>query len=127
MSLHIAKLFTRPRALASAALIIHMGAAVAADSTGDIQRQLKEMLAGNPTAHSVPRSAPTAAMTASPGADAHESARQFQFLLGTAIKHAEVIGSSRKTKSQERKVAYGDAQAAAREVLVGPSHASNAS
>jgi len=36
MSLHIAKLFKSPLALASAALVLHIGAATAADSTRDI-------------------------------------------------------------------------------------------
>jgi len=35
MSLHIAKLFKSPLALAGAALVIHVGAGTAADSTGD--------------------------------------------------------------------------------------------
>lgn len=52
MSLHIAKLFSRPLALASAALVIHIGAATAADSSGDIQQQMRDVLAGTVTAHS---------------------------------------------------------------------------
>ena len=54
MSLHIAKLFKSPLALASAALVIHIGAATAADSTADIQQQMKELLT------------PAAALTQSP-------------------------------------------------------------
>ena len=56
MSLHIAKLFKNPLALAGAALVIHIGAATAADSTGDIQQQMRDLLAGTITVHSAPQS-----------------------------------------------------------------------
>ena len=39
MSLHIAKLRSRPLAIAAAALVIHVGTAAAADSTGDTQQK----------------------------------------------------------------------------------------
>ncbi len=122
MSLHIAKLFSRPLALASAAFLIHIGAAMAADSTGDVQQQARELLTGTPTAHSAPQSTPRDGKATSPTADAQESARRL--LLGTTgsrvgsaetIKHADVAGVSRKTRLR----ASGDAQAAARQVLVG--------
>ena len=48
MSLHIAKLFKSPLALAAAALVIHIGAATAADSTGDIQQQTRDCSLGPP-------------------------------------------------------------------------------
>jgi hypothetical protein len=127
MSLHIAKLFIRPLALASAALVVHIGAASAADATGDIQQQLRKILAGTPTAHSAPQSAPRDAKAMSPTVDAQDLAQQLQFLLGTAIKHPEVTGPSRKTTPQERPVAYSNAQEAARQVLLGTRHASDAS
>src|SRR2546430_9935540 len=47
MSLHIAKFFKNPLALAGAALVIHIGAATAADSTGDVQQQARELLTGD--------------------------------------------------------------------------------
>lgn len=50
MSLHIAKLFKSPLALAGATLVIHIGAAMAADSTGDAQEQARELLTGTTTA-----------------------------------------------------------------------------
>ena len=46
MSLHIAKLFKNPLALAGAALVIHIGAATAADSTGDTQQQMRDCSLG---------------------------------------------------------------------------------
>src|SRR5437762_4893231 len=81
MSLHIAKFFKNPLALAGAALVIHIGAATAADSTGDVQQQARELLTGITTAHSAPQSPPRDGKVTSRTADAQESARQL--LLGT--------------------------------------------
>jgi len=135
MSLHIAKLFSRPLALASAALVIHIGAATAADSTGDIQQQMKELLAGTSAAHSAPQSGPRDGEVTTPTADAQELVKQL--LLGPTasplggaetIKHSEVAGVSGETEPQERPVAYVGMQAAAvRQVLLGQHHASDAS
>ncbi len=40
MSLHSVKSLNRPLTLTSAALLIHIGGAVAADSAGDVQQQM---------------------------------------------------------------------------------------
>ena len=120
MSLHIAKLFSRPLALASAALVIHMGVASAADSTGDSQQQMKASLAGTTKAHSAPQSGLRDGAVTSPTPDAQELARQL--LLGTTgspvrgahtTKHSEVAGATGETEPQKHRVANGDAQAAA--------------
>jgi len=133
MSPHIAKLFSRSLVLASATLVIHVGAATAADSTGDIQQQMKALLTGTPTAQPAPQSGPREGKVTSPTADAQEFVKQL--LLGTAgsrpggaetIKHSEVAVASGKTASQQRPVAYGDMQAAVRQVLLGQPHASDA-
>jgi len=135
MSLHIAKLFSRPLALASAALVLHIGAATAADSTGDIQQQMRELLAGTTRAHSASQSGLRDGKATSPTVDSQEFVRQL--LLGTTgsrvggaetIKHSEVAGVSGETEPQERPVAYVGMQAAAvRQVLLGQHHASDAS
>ena len=134
MSLHIAKLFKSPLALAGAALVIHIGAATAADSTGDAQQQARELLTGTTTAHSAPQSAARDGKATGPTADAQELARQL--LLGTtgsrvggaeAIKQSEVARASGETPRQARPVAHGDAQAAARQLLLGQRVASDAS
>src|SRR5437879_1288056 len=80
MSLHIAKLFSRPLALASAALVIHIGAATAADSTGDIQQQMRELLAGTTRAHSASQSGLRDGKATSPTVDPQEFVKQL--LLG---------------------------------------------
>jgi hypothetical protein len=123
MSMHIAKLFSRPLALASAALVIHIGAAAAADSTyGDAQAAARQVLLGPSrveVAGASRNSEPQEHLVAY--GDAQAAARQV--LLGAS--HVEVAGASRR--AEPRPVTYGDAQTAARQVLLGPSHASNAS
>src|SRR2546421_12148350 len=118
MSLHIAKLFKNPLALAGAALVIHIGAATAADSTGDAQQQARELLTGTTTAHSAPQSAPRDGKVTRPTADAQELARQV--LLGTTgssvggaqtLKKSEVSRAPGHTARQERPVPDGDVPA----------------
>src|SRR6266478_5011024 len=46
MSLHIVKFFSRPLSIISAALLIHVGGAVAAGSAGDAQQQARRLLLG---------------------------------------------------------------------------------
>jgi len=134
MSLQIAKLFKNPLALASAALVIHIGAATAGDSTRDAQQQARELLTGTTTAHSAPRSAPRDGKATRPSADAQELARQV--LLGTtgsraegveASKPSEAARASGATARHARPVVHGDAQAAARQLLIGQHVASEAS
>jgi hypothetical protein len=130
MSLHIAKLFKNPLALAGAVLVLHIGAATAADSTGDAQQHARELLTGTKTAHSAPQSTPQSTprdgKLRRPTPDAQELARQL--LLGTtgsrvggaeAIKQSQVARASAETARQVRPIAHGDAQAAARQLLLG--------
>ena len=58
MSLHIAKRFIRPLVLASAAIFFHISVASAADSAGDVQQQMRELLTGTTTAHLTSQSGP---------------------------------------------------------------------
>jgi len=134
MSLHIAKLFKSPLALASAALVIHISAATAADSTGDIQQQVRDFLTGTTTAHSAPQPGPREGNSPSPTADSQEFVKRL--LLGTtasrvrgyeAIKHTEVAGTLGETNPKQRPVPHSDIQAAVRQVLLGTQHASDAS
>jgi hypothetical protein len=134
MPLHTIKLFSLPLALAAAALVIQVGTA-AADSTGDTQQQMKELLTGTPTpAHSTPQSGPRDGKVTIPTAEAQESVKQL--LLGTSgsdrrgaetIKHSEVARASNATNPQQRKVAYSDTHAAVQQVLLGQHHESDAS
>lgn len=115
MSLHVAKFLKNPLVLASAAIVIHIGAATAAD----IQQQMQEVLVGTPSAHSAPHSALRDRNVTSASADAQESVKQV--LLGTIsprVERAETI-----TKSE----LAVDLQSAVRQILLGQRHASDAS
>lgn len=132
MSLHVAKLFGRPLVLASAALVLHVSAAPAADFTAAIQQQMQGVLAGVGTGQSAPQSELRDANLTTPSADAQESVKQL--LLGTSgsrlgtIEHSEVAIASGGSESQKRAVAHSDMQAAAtRQVLLGQHRASDAS
>jgi hypothetical protein len=134
MSRHIAKLFTRPLALAATALVLHVGVATAADSKGNIQQQVREMLTGTSTTHFVTQSGPHDAKVTPPAVDSQQFVKQL--LLGTAAyrvggretsKHAEVSGASAKTEAQKRPVPSVDMQAAVQKMLLGQAHASDAS
>lgn len=132
MSLHSAKLSKNPLVFAGAVLVFHVAAA-AADPIGDVQQQARDLLTWATTAHSAPQPGPREDNATSPAVDAQESARQL--LLGTTgsrttaahtVKRGEVAGGSLKTEARKRPVAHGDAQAAAREVLLGEHRASDA-
>ena len=130
MSPRIAKLI-RPLALAAAAVFFHISVASAGDSTGDVQQQMKELLTGTATAHFDSQSAPRDSDTVSTRiVDSQEFVKQL--LLGRSSgaesgKRSEVAGDSAKTQARERPVAYRDSQVAVRHVLLGQSHASDAS
>ena len=130
MSLQTAKLFKNPLALAGAALVIHIGPATA----GDVQQQARDLLTGTIAAHSAPQSSPREGKVSRPTADAQESARAL--LLGTSgtrvagaetINQSEVAGASGESARKARPVGHGDAQAAARQLLLGQLVASDAS
>lgn len=121
MSLHIAKLIKSQLALASAALVIHISAATAADSTGDIQQQVRDLLTGTTTAHFAPQPGPREGNSPSPTADSQEFVKQL--LLGTTASRV----ASRQTNPKQPPVPHSDIQAAVRQVLLGTQHANDAS
>jgi hypothetical protein len=135
MSLHIAKHFSRPLALASAAFLIHIGAATAADSTGNLQGQMNALLAGTTRAYSAPQSGPRDATANNPTANAQEFVSQV--LLGTTGSRLEstettarsgIARVSSETESGVRLVSYGNTQVAVvQQLLLGQHHATDAS
>jgi hypothetical protein len=117
MSLHIAKLFETPLALAGAALVIHIGAATAADSTGDIQQRMRDLLAGTIAVHSAPQSgARHDKVTARtlPTCDVQQ-----QLLAGTIIAHSARQSGPRDDKVTAGTVTTGDIQQQMRDLLAG--------
>lgn len=132
MSLHIAKRFIRSLALASAAVFFYISVASAADSVGDTQQRMKELLAGTATAHYIlPFAGQEGSQATARTADSQELVKHL--LLGTTgssvqtVKQSKVARASAETQPRERSVAYRDSQAAVRRFLLGQSHASDAS
>jgi hypothetical protein len=128
MSLHIVKSFSRPLSLTAVALLIHIGGAVAADAAGDVQQQMRELLAGKIATHSAQPSEGREDKTLRPTADAQELARRL--LLG--VSDSRVQGTQGMTPPesaegvstlQEGSLAHNDAQAMARRLLLGQRNA----
>jgi hypothetical protein len=131
MSLPISRIFSRSRVLVLATFAIHMGVATAADSTSDIQQQMKELLAGPTQVYSTPGFAPRDVKATALTVDTQELAKQF--LLGTmssglgsvaTTKHSEGTGASDKAEPQVRAAAYRNMQAPVAQLLLGTRHAS---
>ncbi len=128
MSPHIVKFLSPPLALISAVLLIHVGGAAAADSTGDAQQQARELLAGRIATQSTP-SERRAEREMRPTADVQELARRV--LLG--VTDSGVQGTKPITRPdnaapvgltvQKGVLARGDAQAMARRLLLGRANA----
>ena len=128
MSQHNAKFFSPSLILASAALLIHISVATAADSKGDIPQQANESRAGTIKAHYALQDG----KVPSPTPDAQERARQL--LLGNHPSRGastdpkpNAAGTAGETQTQKRPRAYGNAQEAAQELLQGRHPASHAS
>jgi hypothetical protein len=128
MSLHIVKSFSRPLPLISAALLIHIGSTVAADPAGDVQQQMRELLAGRIATQSAQPSERRDDRTVRPTADVQELARRV--LLGVA--DSRVQGTQAMTRPERAEgvstvqkglLAHDDTQAMARRLLLGQRNA----
>ena len=128
MSLHIAKRFIRPLVLASAVIFFHISVASAGDSPGDTQQRMKELLTGTAPAHFIPQSAGREGSKA-PAETVDSQDFLKQLLLGTIRSGAQTSKPSEAAPASVdiQSVAYRDSQAAMRHVLLGQSHASDAS
>jgi len=116
-------------ALISAALLIHVGGAVAADSAGDAQQQARELLAGRIATQSAP-SERRAEGAVRPTGDAQERARRL--LLGVTDSGVQGIKPITRPGNaaapveltvQKSMTGHGDAQAMARRLLLGQANA----
>ena len=133
MSLHIAKSFRGPLSLISAALLIHIGGALAADSAGDVEQQMRELLAGKIATQSAPPSERRDDRGVKPTIDAQEFARRL--LLGVtdsrvqgteAVTRSVNAGSPGESTAKKRLLVRGDAQATAQRLLLGQRNAAAA-
>jgi len=96
MSLHLVKSFSRPLSLISAALLLHIGGAVAADAAGDVQQHMREVLAGGAVIRSAPSSERRDDTAGRPTPDAQELAKRL--LLG--ITDSRIQGTRAMTQSE---------------------------
>ena len=122
MSLHIGKFF-RPSALIATALLIHTCTALA-DAPGDLQQQMRELLAGTITAQTAQPSQRRDDRTVSRAADVLELERRL--LLGAADSRAQGAPAMAASDSaagvatvNKDLLAHDDAQSSARRLLLG--------
>lgn len=123
MSLRILRSFSHPLSLISAALLIHIGGAVAADSAGDVQQQMRQVLAGRIAIQSPPPSERRDDTAGRPSGDAQDLARRL--LLGVTdsrVQRAEAI-IRRENAAAPGLPVRGDAQATAQRVILGQRNA----
>jgi hypothetical protein len=123
MSLHIGKFF-HPSPLIATALLIHTCTALAADAAGDLQQQMRELLAGTITAQTAQPSQRRDDRTVSRTADVLELERRL--LRGATEPRAQgaqaMAGSDSATgvaTVNKDLLAHDDAQASARRLLLG--------
>ena len=123
MSLHIGKFF-RPSALIATALLIHTCTALAADAAGDLQQQMRELLAGRITAQTAQPSQWRDDRTVSRTTDVLELERRL--LLGATDsrgQHARAMAGSDSAAGvatvKKDLLAHDDAQSSARRLLLG--------
>jgi hypothetical protein len=116
MSLHNARFFRRLPALVSAAVLVHAGSAIAADSAGDIQQQVKDVLTGTSTTYS-PRAEVSYHEAVRPTADVQDFAKRL--LLGTTTSPAATAEQNHSVSAQAD--THSDIQANVRVFLRGES------
>jgi hypothetical protein len=121
MSTHVLRSLSRPWSLIAAALVIHVGGALAAQPTRDAQQQARETLAGRTATHPAPITQLRAAGAARPRADTQELARQL--VLGRSDARRE--GAPTETAPKNAAASYGsilvqgDAQTMAQRTVLG--------
>ena len=130
MSPRFTRFFTHPLALLPAAFLVHIGAAVAGDSAGDVQQQVRDLLSGRSQAQFGAPAEQSADRTAKSPGDAHDSARRL--LLGLtestgpgsrAMARPENAAAQVSSAVQRNTHGYHDAQATARSLILGRSNA----
>ena len=125
MSPRFTRFFTHPLALLPAAFLVHIGAAAAGDSAGDVQQQVRDLLSGRSQAQfGAPAEQNTDRTAKSPG-DAQDSARRL--LLGLtestgpgsrAMARPENAAAQVSSAVQRNTHGYDDAQAMARSLIL---------
>jgi hypothetical protein len=99
MSPQITNAFGRSLAIASAALLIHIGSAAAAAPQNDFQRQVSAVLAGTGATRSALQANPARDEATGTKVDAQQFARQL--LLGWSTSHPARAGSAAQSESTD--------------------------
>lgn len=125
MSIRILKSFSRSSPLIAAALLIHIGTAMAADPAGDVQQQMRELLAGKSATRSALISEGHDGGTPGPGADAQELARRLVLgVTDSRIKGSEAITPPANAVAPNDSIlVQGYAQTMAQRLVLGVRHA----
>jgi hypothetical protein len=125
MSIQTLKSFTRSSSLIAVALLIRIGGAMAADPAGDVQQQMRELLAGKVATRSALTTEWHDAGTAGTSADAQELARRL--LLGVTdsrFKGTEVPAPPANAVAPNDSIlVQGYAQTMAQRLVLGLRHA----
>jgi len=106
MSRQITNAFGRSLAIASAALLIHIGSAAAAAPQNDFQRQVSAVLAGTGATHSGLRARSARDEATGTKVDAQQFARQL--LLGWSTSHPARAGSTVQPESADASDVSGE-------------------
>jgi hypothetical protein len=124
MSIYIRKSFTRSSSLIAAALLIRIGTAMAADPAGDVQQQMRELLAGKSATQSALTSEGHDGGTPRPGADAQELARRLVLgVTDSSIKGTEAVTPpANAVASNDSILVQGYAQTMAQRLVLGVRH-----
>jgi len=99
MSRQITNAFGRSLAIASTALLLHIGSAAAAAPQNDFQRQVSAVLAGTGAAHSTLRADSARDEATGTKVDAQQFAREL--LLGWSTSHPARVGSAAQSESTD--------------------------
>jgi hypothetical protein len=106
MSRQITNAFGRSLAIASAALLIHIGSAAAAAPQNDFQREVSAVLAGTGVTHSALQANSARAEATGTKVDAQQFARQL--LLGWSTSHTARAGSAAQSESADASDVSGE-------------------
>jgi hypothetical protein len=106
MSRQITNAFGRSLAIASTALLLHIGSAAAAAPQHDFQRQVSAVLAGTGATHSALRANSARDAATGTKGDAQQFARQL--LLGWSTSHPARAGSAMQSASTEAAAVGGE-------------------
>lgn len=109
------KSLARVLGLVPMALVVHIGAAAAANPINDRAEELRMMLSGRPVAASASATAPRSSRAARSIGDAQQQAREVLLAIPASAPSAPKPYASKPSRDR----APADAQAQAREVILG--------